>query len=55
MKTKTDQVTFERKRSYERYIEPCSKLLTINVEYPFLQSPGGAGGVVPDPEDGGDD
>lgn len=39
----------------ESYIAPYSKQFTINVEQPFLDSPGGAGGTVPDPDDGGDD
>lgn len=38
-----------------KYIAPECEIIHISPEVDILQTSGGTGGVVPDPEDGGDD
>lgn len=38
-----------------QYIAPECQVINISPEVDILQTSGGTGGVVPDPEDGGDD
>lgn len=38
-----------------QYIAPESQVINVCPELEILQTSGGTGGVVPDPEDGGDD
>lgn len=51
MNQHTDKNTFTDRH----YLAPICEVFNVSPEFDILQTSGGTGGVVPDPEDGGDD
>ena len=47
----TDKNTFTDRH----YLAPICEVFNVSPEFDILQTSGGTGGIVPDPEDGGND